>query len=233
MKTKKIFFTCAAMLVLMWVTSCSGGSGGSKGSMFGKIPSLYEERLVEFAKEVKNAQADNDMEKALTLLKELQEKMDEAAEKAQPLADQMVGNTISYALSDSLPYQVVSDIKVEKVRLPDLGIMKGGDKPVRLDVKFDVVITQEVERSFRVYYFIMDNDTPIGTGMTSGYGKKAVGDTLHIEETVVAPDAPAKYQEKCNSLKFVTENAYKNGRTAIDQQLKQWDEEMKKKLGLE
>lgn len=237
MKMKQSFFALTAVAALTLTVSCGGGgtssaSGAGESCLFGEIPGIYEKRQVDFAQKMKQVKEDKNMEEALKLLAGLKETLEEAGKEAQPLADKMVGTAVAYSQGDSLAYKVVSEITVEKVRLPELGIMNGGDKPVRLDVKFDAVVTQEVEAPLRMYYFITDGDVPVGYGRTSGLGRPAVGDTLHVEETVYAPDAPAEYQERCSALRFVTEGAYQAGRSDVDRQQKQWNDEMKEKLGI-
>ena len=56
--------------------------------------------------------------------------------------------------------------------------------------------------------------------------------TVRVDMVISAPDVPASYQEKCNALKFITKVAYGEAKKGIDERQKQWNEEMKKKLGL-
>ena len=163
--------------------------------------------------------------------KDYEASLQEAEKEAQPLADKMVGNSVAYVVGDSLPYQVVSDILVEKVYLPEVGLSLSGNKQTRLRVKFDVVVTGEVDRGLYLYYWLMDNDTPMDYGRTSA-GKCVLGDTVRVDMVISALDVPASYQEKCNALKFITKVAYGEAKKGIDERQKQWNEEMKKKLGL-
>lgn len=237
MKTKHLIF---AFVALTAFASCGGGSSTSvsKESLFGDIPEVYEKRQVEMAEKLKELSKSGDkkddasLEKAIGLLAEMQAAMEEVKKEAQPLADKMVGKTIAYTLSDSLPYQIVSDIKVEKVRLPELGVLNGGEKQTRLSVKFDAVVTGQTDGRLYLYYLLMDDDASLGYDRES-VGKCAQGDTIHAEITVEAPDVPAKYQMSCNMLKFVTQSVYDNESKAIKERQKQWNDEMKKKLGLE
>ena len=232
MKTRQML-ECIALVSALVLSSCSGGGTmGSKSALFGDIPGIYEEKQVEFAKQFMKIKDSKDVEKFSALFKNYETSLQEAEKEAQPLADKMMGKTVAYTMSDSLPYQIVSDILVEKVYLPEVGLSLGGDKQIRLEVKFDAVVTDEVSRSLYLYYWVMDDDVPMDYSRTS-VGKCVLGDTVHVDMVVSAPDVPASYQEDCNSLKFVTEAAYDGAKKAIDERQKQWNEEMKKKLGLE
>lgn len=239
MKTIHLILASATVMVMVFA-SCGGGSSTSvsKESLFGDIPEVYEERQVKVAEKLKDLSKGEDkndaanLEKAIGLLAEMQAAMEEAKKEAQPLADKMVGKTVAYVLSDSLPYQIVSDIKVEKVRLPELGILNGGEKQTRLNVKFDAVVTGQTDGRLYLYYLLVGDDGSLGYDREY-VGKCALGDTVHAEMTVEAPDVPAKYQMSCNMLKFVTQSVYDNESKVIKERQKQWDDEMKKKLGLE
>lgn len=239
MKTIRLSFA-SALVVALALTSCGGGSSSSLGkeSLFGDIPEVYEKKQVELVGKLKelsenaDKKGDAGLEEAVGLLAEMQAAMEEAKKEAQPLTDKMVGKTVAYALSDSLPYQIVSDIKVEKVRLPEMGILNGGSKQTRLGVKFDAVVTGQTDGRLYLYYLLMGDEASLG--YDSEYvGKCALGDTVHVEMTVEAPDVPAKYQTSCNMLQFVTQSVYENERKAIKERQKQWNDEMKKKMGLE
>ena len=79
---------------------------------------------------------------------------------------------------------------------------------------------------------LMDDDTPICAETTSGFlAPLAEGDTLHVEETIYAPEIPAKYINGCNSLKFVSKQTYDAEKDAIDEQEKQWEQELKDMVG--
>lgn len=236
MKTKR--FIIAFSAVAAWaLVSCGGGgttsSGVSKKSLFGDIPQLYEDKIADFVKEIPDPKEDAGVSEAFEVLAKMQQALDEAAEEAKPLADKMVGEKLAYELSDSLPYQIVSDIEVKKVRLPGYEFFGGGGQPTRLDVEFDIVLTQPVDGSVGwLYYWIMDDDTPIGYGDATESGTHEAGDTVHISERIEAPDAPAKYVKGCNMLKFVTRYAYFSRRSALIEQAEKWNDELLKKLGL-
>ena len=131
-----------------------------------------------------------DADKFAELFKNYEASLQKAEKEAQPLADKMVGKSVAYVVGDSLPYQVVSDILVEKVYLPEVGLSLSGNKQTRLRVKFEVVVTGEVDRGLYLYYWLMDNDTPMDYGRTSA-GKCALGDTVRVDMVVSAPDVPA------------------------------------------
>lgn len=236
MKTKQSVFALVAIAALAFA-SCGGNetssSGVAKKSLFGDIPELYEEKAVDLLKEAASMQGkEASMGEALGLVAKMQVMYEEAGKEAQPLADKLVGEKVAYELSDSLSYQLVSDIEVKKVSLPEYALFGGGEQTTRLHVNFDIVMTQNSEEYIRLYYLIMDDDTPIGYGSCSGLGKHAVGDTIHVKDKITAPDVPAKYAKACNMLKFVTEYTYYSQRDALREQAKKWNEELEAKYGI-
>ena len=233
MKAKKILGIAVCLAAVM-LTSCGNGAGSTAGknSLFGEIPGIYEKRKVEIAKKIKTATESKDEKAMLAIVADMQTAFEEAKLEAQPLAEEMVGKVLPYAIQEELPYRIVSDIRVEKVLLPQIGWM-GGDKGMRLRVKFDAVITGEVKNFFRLHYLMMSDDGIVGTGCTSVMSNKVVGDTLHMEETVYAPEVPAKYLGSCHLLKFVDDETYSSEQKSIREKHKQWDEEMKAELGIQ
>lgn len=107
MKTKAFIVGTLFLVALSF-----GFSGCSRGgdSMFGEIPSIYEEELVGFLNSTKelinsmNNGEDIKGEDALLAYSNFEASMKKAEEKAQSLADEMIGKTIPYTMSDSLPY---------------------------------------------------------------------------------------------------------------------------------
>lgn len=232
MKTKKLLGAAACFAAII-LASCGDGTtgNGNNDSLFGRIPSIYEKK-VEIIEKMKNIAKGKEKEASLAIIAEMKDAFDKAGQEAQPLADKMPGRVLPYSQEDGLPYKIVSDIQIEKVVLPKPGLLSGGEKGTCLKVKFDAVITATVEKYFRLYYLIMSDDDAVGSGRTSGQNKLAVGDTLHVEETVYAPDVPAKYQESCNSLKFVCEGSYISEQEIINKRQKRWNDEMKDKFGI-
>lgn len=211
------------------MASC-GGSNASKDSLFGEIPGAYEEKIVDLVQELSKLkkEGEGDLSTAMQALAGVMENFEKMKEEFQPMADKMVGRNLPYTEADDLPYRIVSDIRVEKVRLPEFALFGGGERPVRLDVAFDAVMTQATDETIVLYYYLMDDDTPVCARNTSGFsGPHAEGDTLHIEETIYAPEIPAKYINGCNQLKFVSKQTAKAEEDAIDKQEKQWEQELK------
>ena len=215
------------------MASC-GGSNASKDSLFGEIPGAYEEKIVDLVQELSKLkkEGEGDLSTAMQALAGVMENFEKMKEEFQPMADKMVGRNLPYTEADGLPYRIVSDIRVEKVRLPEFALFGGGERPVRLDVAFDAVMTQATDETIVLYYYLMDDDTPVCARNTSGFsGPHAEGDTLHIEETIYAPEIPAKYINGCNQLKFVSKQTAKAEEDAIDKQEKQWEQELKDMVG--
>lgn len=233
--------TESSILIISFLTALSIGSSScskSENSLFGGIPTIYEEQMVEFAESVKDLKLDDqgdieaNAENALVVLAGMQASFQKAEEKAKPLAEGMVGKTVPYTVSDSLPYQIVSDIKVEKVLLPAMSLTWHGGKTTRLKIAFDAVFTQKQDRQVNMYFFIMSGDQPVGYDQIWKYGTKNAGDTLHVQTTVDAPDIPSEYLETCDELLFVTPYTFETNKKSIIKQQKEWNEAFEKKLGL-
>lgn len=232
MKTKKLVGAVTYFVAIM-LTSCKNdASSNSNNSLFGEIPSIYEKKQVEIIEKMKSIVKGKEKEAAPIIVAEIKNAFNKAGQEAQPIADKMVGKILSYSQQDELPYKIVSDIQIKKVILPEPGLLSSGKKGVCLKVEFDAAITTAVEKSFCLHYLIMNDDQAIGSGRINRQNKLDVGDTLHVEETIYAPNIPAKYQESCNSLKFVSKESYTTEQKIINKQQKQWNNEMKKKLGI-
>lgn len=230
MKLKQLILGSAAIVAGAWALASCGGSNASKDSLFGEIPGAYEEKIVDLVQELSKLkkEGEGDLSTAMQALAGVMENFEKMEEEFQPMADKMVGRNLPYTEADGLPYRIVSDIRVEKVRLPEFALFGGGERPVRLDVAFDAVLTQASEETIVLYYYLMDDDTPVCAESTSGFsGSHAEGDTLHVEETIYAPEIPAKYINGCNQLKFVSKQTYEAEKDAIDEQEKQWEQELK------
>ena len=234
MKLKQLILGSAAIVAGAWALASCGGGNASKDSLFGEIPGAYEEKIVDLVQELSKLkkEGEGDLSTAMQALAGVMENFEKMKEEFQPMADKMVGRNLPYTEADGLPYRIVSDIRVEKVRLPEFALFGGGERPVRLDVAFDAVMTQATDETIVLYYYLMDDDTPVCARNTSGFsGPHAEGDTLHIEETIYAPEIPAKYINGCNQLKFVSKQTAKAEEDAIDKQEKQWKQELKDMVG--
>ena len=230
MKLKQLILGSAVVVAGAWALASCGGGNASKDSLFGEIPGAYEEKIVDLAQELHKIkkEGEGDLSTAMQALGGIMENFEKMKEEFQPMADKMVGRNLPYTEADGLPYRIVSDIKVEKVRLPEFALFGGGERPLRLNVTFDAVLTQASEGTIILYYYLMDDDTPVCAESTSGFsGSHAEGDTLHVEETIYAPEIPAKYINGCNQLKFVSKQTYEAEKDAIDEQEKQWEQELK------
>lgn len=233
MKAKSVIFGALSLVTLsLGFTGCSQKGDG----IFGEIPSIYEDEMVDFFKSIKDVVEDSEngkemtTEEALLVLAGLQSSMKKAEEKAQPLAEKMIGEDIPYTVADSLPYRIVSDIKISGITLPELSIYKAGTQTTRLRLEFDAVFTQE-QTPVRIYYFLMAGDQPIDYNDVWKTRTMEAGDTLHVQTTVAAPDIPAEYLESCDAIRFVTWQTVLDKRESIKEQQKVWHDEWEKKLG--
>lgn len=231
MKTKTFLLGTLSLVALsLGFSSCSG----SGDSMFGKIPSIYEEEMTDVLKNMNSLMKKSEQgvevspEEALQTLNSFQTAMDKAKEKAQPLAEKMVGNTIPYSVNDSLPYRIASDITVTEVHLPELS-WAGGATPTQLEVEFDAVFTQQ-QAPVKMYYFIMADDQPIDYQYIWETEIMEPGDTLHVQTTITAPDVSAEHLKSCDELRFVTSQTFRDNQTGIDKLKETWNKAHAKEL---
>lgn len=235
MKTRTFIFTAVLGTVLSFgFSACSQG----EKSLFGGIPSIYEDQMMDVVSDMKDLMKDHDEGKeidearALSLYTDFSKAMDKASEKAKPLADKMVGKSLPYTQEDSLPYKIVSDILVKEVSLPEMSILGNSTKELRMKVEFDVVFTEDQDSPIRICYFMMSGEQPVAYDYLKRYESKHVGDTLHLETNIVAPDIPSEYLESCDELRFVTYGNFKANRENIKKQQEEWNKAFAKKLGL-
>ena len=219
-----------ASVFLMVLSSCGGNSSDT---MFGDIPSAYEEKMINWVKEMQKLNTEDKKSEALALLADFTKEMEELQKEMEVRAEKMKGQTIEYTMEEGLPYQLVSDIQVDEVKLPKLGVIGGRDSGMRLKVKFSVVLAEvSEEASLRLYYLLTGDEGNVGYGTFSISQKVTVGDTLHLEKMIYAPDVPAQYQESCRSLAFVSEEVFELERKVIREKQKEWTDARKKELGL-
>lgn len=225
--------TLVAMLVLVVACLTACGSG-SHGSMFGGIPGIYEKKLVEVAKDLKEMsdKMDGNIKVAMDALAKLQSAYEEAEEEAKPIADQMVGKEVKVETEDNLPFKVVGNAKVNSVKLPEMEKYIGGNRQMSLELSFEAEATKSMQQKSRQYYFLMDGETPISYGRTTLEGLTE-GKSVNVTMTVSAPKAPAEQVDRCSSIKFVSRETYDAQKDAIDKQLEEWFDNMVKDLGLD
>lgn len=215
---------------LMVLSSCGGNSSDT---MFGDIPSIYEEKMINWVKDMQQLNTDGKKSEALALLADFTKEMEELQKEMEARAEKIKGQKIEYTMEEDLPYQVVSDIQVDEVKLPELGVIGGKDSGMRLKVKFSVVVEGvSKESSLRLYYLLTGDKGNVGYGIFNISQKVTVGDTLHLEKMIYAPDVPAQYQESCRSLSFVSEEVFESKRKVIGEKQKVWTDARKKELGL-
>lgn len=222
MKLKQLILGSAAIVAGAWaLTSCGGGnttdtsSDAEKEGLFGKIPSLYEEPERKMMKEMKGLDEKEVMKALEEIMPKMEDEYKKMMEKAQGLADKMTGRKVAYSMADSLPYRIVSDIIVESVNL-------GGGKDLKLNLTFDAVLTQDLDKPLIIYSFVQSDDQPICLSSTSKLNKQTAGDTLHVKHALHAPQIPAKYAERCNNLRFISEQTFQAQRITIQEQLREW-----------
>lgn len=254
MKVKTVL---AAICVGMASTLLSCGGSSSNG-VFGELPQLYEDVQIAVFKKIKGQFGGSGEEgkesDGLKILAMMKEAVENADEKAKPLAEAMKGKTIPFTQSDSLPYRIVSDIVIKNVKLPSFNLA-GSDDKTKLEAEFDIVLKDTLEGKYvTLSYFLSGEEGNISTGYETVLGGKKVhseqvvkegslwpvsrhymlpGDTLHVEAGIYAPDAPAQVVGRCQTMNFDTRYAVDSQRKALKEQLKKWNEEQEKELDLD
>lgn len=221
---------CLAALGGFMLQGCSD----DEECLFGKVPLIYERHQLKYVKELKDEIAKGrrnrnvEPAEAFAVLAGLKVVMGEARAEAEPLAGEMVGKTVSYVEGDSLPYRIVSDMKVREMLFPEMSF--AGNRPIRLRLEFDVVLERNQEQPLVMYYWLTDGKQPLGGHSIKlpESGKK--GDTLHLAPVICAPDIPAQYVMECKMIYFVSRSVYDNGKKTLAEKQKEWNEELAVKL---
>lgn len=191
------------------------GNTESEYSLFGDIPEIYEKqdykikRLIEDIYSKKGNGEKICLDDILGLFTEMQDLINKTEKEALTYAEKIKDRKILFTANDSLPYRIISDIRLLHVKLPETAIINGQNKPLGIEIYFKALITEKTQTPLRLAYNIMKDQTVVGYGSTTEYGYPDIGDTINIMTTVYAPDIPAEQLKSCNSLKFITECTYK------------------------
>ena len=216
------------------LTACSGGSSKSTNSIYGDLPEIIEKTENELKKEVRSMKekGNMDFETALGMIVLLKQKVEENTAESRA---KLVGKTLPYELSDSLPYTIASDITITEVNFTSRGdfLMKA---------EFDIEITDSLELStlgkgLNIYYLLTGEAGPLylknnycnmkdvkitqkpdGYGGTWPYWTLAPGDKLHTKISFTADDT--QVMSLCERLKFIPEKRAKEARNEATNNLK-------------
>ena len=131
----------------MAMVACGGNSGSG---IFGEMPNIYREKIVEFAlkgKSMAEDVKDCSHEEALDMLEEMREYVETVNEEIKteltPHIDELKGTSIPCEVSDSVPYTLVGDMTITDVTLPKLKLTSSS-KPLALHVEGAVVCTDTI-----------------------------------------------------------------------------------------
>ncbi|MBQ9364050.1 MAG: hypothetical protein IJT97_11650 [Bacteroidaceae bacterium] len=213
----KNFSLISAVCTVFLLTACSDGLKSDK-SIYGDLPKTIEKVEKELSKEVQSLKGkDMDVESALGMIMTLNQKLDEKTAESR---EKLIGTTLPYELSDSLPYTICSDITVTNVELTK-------KQEVRMYAEFDVEFTEPVEleafgNKFKICYFVTGESGPFYVeedrqdmkdveitqkpdeyGGTWPYWILNPGDKIHARINFTAKEIPVMYL--CERLKFIPE----------------------------
>ena len=158
------------------MVACGGNSGSG---IFGEMPNIYREKIVEFALKGKSMAEDIkdcSHEEALAMLEEMREYVETVNEEIKteltPHIDELKGTSIPCEVSDSVPYTLVGDMTITDVTLPKLKLTSS-PKPLALHVEGAVVCTDtiyEYNEYFgkSVYMLMSTSDGEYVKSMTTG-----------------------------------------------------------------
>lgn len=241
--TSNKYICTAYTFALLALAACSGGSATMSdqtaasdsiatpadthaetlASLFGPIPSIYENEMKIITREALQQQTDGNADAVRGIMaNKADSAYAEAEKKAIPEAVKMMEARINYSVEEGLDYEIDS-IKVLCAFLPQLK-STGGEERVALQVNV------RTGGSVDAYYILRGKEGAIAYGRM----KWPEADTL-VNATCMlpAPNVPAAYQEACSELFFVSKETYEAQKSKIKTMQQRWREAYAKEQGLE
>ncbi len=238
---KKIIYIFAAAWVLM--SACKGGimgagagadstavadsdslAPGVLASVFGKVPSIYENEMRIITAQA-HREAGNNAENVRGIMANLADSAYQVAEaKALHEIVGMQGAIVRCTADAGLPYKVAPEAKVLTVLLPKLQNV-GGEERVFLQMEFTPDSVAE-----KAYYVLTGSEGKINTGTIA---LPLTKEPTQVTAVIVAPNAPAKYLEACFEIHFTDQKTYAKLREFVKDRQKIWRATYAKELGLD
>lgn len=219
MKNNK-FLSVIIVVASALLTSCTR----TVPSLFGNIPSIYENQIFSVAKKAHEANEQNGIGAGNEIiLREAPLAYDSASVLALPVADKMIGKVVETTIDSILHFTLISPAKISGVTLPTFDTPRATPLSVTLDFEF-----KDAEDVARIYYFLCsDSDTIHG----SFIDVLPVQDgNMHVSADIQAPNIPAEYQEKISVFRIVSEHTYGHHKLNVDEKQKQWRQEYNERL---
>lgn len=185
-------------------------------SLFGTIPSIYENRIFKIAQKAHALNQEQGIGAGTDIiLAEVPLAYDSANVEALPQADKLVGCEVASSIDEELGYTFASKVKISEVTLPTFSPSHA--EPASVTLEFDLENATDVAR---IYYFLCSEQDTIACGLSDvlpvDEGK------LHASVEIKAPNIPAEYQEKISVFRIVSEHSYGYKKLFIDQDQKAW-----------
>lgn len=190
-------------------------------SIFGLIPSIYENEMVELTKK-----AQSNAETTGSVVQFLIDKTDsvfaEAADKSQPEISNLIGMSIDATAEKDAGMELLSDIRIAGVTLLNVS----QNLPLTVSVTFDA------KSDAGMLYYVLEGENGVidcGSIVCPALDENNV---LHIETDIKAPNVPAKYQEACKSIRFVSSDYYSTQSEELKKLHETWRADYKKAMNL-
>lgn len=192
--------------------------------MFGKIPSIYEKEMREVTTYAQKT-AKNKGEILSIMMNKADSAFTQASIKSQNDVQQLVDKEVEYKIDNDVNLSIKGGIKIQRVNLPDLRNVNGNMESVVLDC--DVKTDENI-----LYYLIEGTNGIIDSGSIGTAGEEVNG-AHHLEMEIKAPNVPAKYQEDCKTIHFVTYQTYVDKQSVIEKNQQKWRDEYNKQMKLQ
>ena len=197
---------------------------GVLASVFGKVPSIYENEM-RIITEQAHREAGNNVKSVRGIMANLADSAYQVAEdKALSKIVGMQGGIVRCTADAGLPYKVAPEAKVLTVLLPKLQNINGEER-VFLQMEFTPDSVAE-----KAYYVLTGSEGKISTGTIA---LPLTKETTQVTAVIVAPNAPAKYLEACSEIHFVDQKTYAKLREFVKDRQKIWRATYAKELGLD
>lgn len=218
----KKFWTIAMCIGLpLFMASCSKGK---TESIFGNIPSIYENQFAELAKEVNFIYTNQgDRDAADVAVKQKADSVIAIAfDLAKPEATRLKGYQVDFAVDEDVPFAITSEMNIRAIEV----LRETGETVVSYAyLTFDLDPKEELNE---LYYVFTGEFGDIGAGVYSC--PKVVKEAGSQIIRLPMPDVPAKYAERCQSVRFVSQKTYEELKDVLEIRQFQWKLEYQKSL---
>lgn len=219
MNKKKITAYIAFCLLLFSLCSCLQDAT----NLYGTIPTIYEQEMKGVTEAAQKRTTDRG--ELLNLMMEMADSaFNVAHKKAEGQTEDLVGKYVNTSIDSDVDLEIPSGIKITEVKLPDLTQENGGT-PV-------TTISFEAKTNDNMLYYLIEGKYGVIDGGSVGTAGKDDKNVVHIDMDIMAPNVPAKYQEDCKTIHFVSFKTFCDVENTIPEKQNKWRKEYSKKMKL-